>query len=85
MRQTAQSDPLLRGRVRSIFIMPASLQQLELRLRGRATDPEDEIQRRMQVAIEEMKQSVLYDYSILSATRDEDFAQLDAIYQASQT
>lgn len=85
LRRTAQSDPLLRGRVRSIFIMPASLQQLERRLRGRATDPEDEIQRRMQVAIEEMKQSVLYDHRILSASRDEDFAQLDAIYQTSYT
>lgn len=84
LRATAQTDPLLQGNVSTIFIMPASLEELEQRLRGRATDAEDEIQRRMQVAIEEMKQSTLYDHTILSASRDEDFAALDAIYQAAK-
>ena len=50
MRQTALTDELLKGHVVTVFIMPRTLEELEKRLRGRATDAEDEIQRRMQVA-----------------------------------
>jgi guanylate kinase len=82
MRATAQNDPLLKGKVVTVFIMPPSTEELEARLRGRGTDAEDEVQRRMKVAIEEMQQSQLYDATILSGTRDEDFAALKAIYEA---
>lgn len=84
MRETAQQDPLLKGNVITVFIMPPSLEELELRLRGRGTDPEDEIQRRMQVAIEEMRQSDQYDHTILSASREADFEAINRIYQAAK-
>lgn len=82
MRQVAKADPLLQGRVSTVFIMPPTLEELEARLRGRGTDPEDEIQRRLQVARDEMAQSVHYDHTILSATPDADFASLQQIYEA---
>jgi len=81
MRETAQNDPLLKGKVLTVFIMPPNIGELEARLRGRATEAEDEVQRRMRVAVEEMKQSRHYDHTILSGTRDEDFAALKAIYE----
>lgn len=81
MRQVAKADPLLRGRVSTVFIMPPTLEELEARLRGRGTDPEDEIQRRLQVARDEMAQSGSYDHTILSATPDADFAALKDIYE----
>lgn len=84
MRETADQDPLLKGNVVTVFIMPPSFEELENRLRGRGTDAEDEVQRRLKVAIEEMEQSDQYDHTILSASRDEDFATLDGIYQASK-
>jgi guanylate kinase len=84
MRQTAQNDPLLQGQVVTVFIMPRSLEELEQRLRGRATDSEEQIQRRMQVASEEMQQHELYDHTILSGTRFEDFEALQKIYLAEQ-
>lgn len=84
MRETANQDPLLKGNVITVFIMPPSVEELENRLRGRGTDAEDEVQRRMKVALEEMEQSDQYDHTILSASRDEDFAALDAIYQAAK-
>lgn len=84
MRETAQNDPLLKGKVITVFIMPPSTEELEARLRGRGTDAEDEVQRRMKVAVEEMKQSPHYDHTILSGTRDEDFAALHAIYQSAK-
>ena len=80
MRQTAQTDELLKGHVVTVFIMPRTLEELEQRLRGRATDAEDEIQRRMQVATAEMQQHELYDHTILSGSRDEDFLALQKIY-----
>lgn len=84
MRETAQQDPLLKGNIITVFIMPPSVEELESRLRGRGTDAEDEVQRRMQVALDEMKQSTHYDHTILSGTRDEDFAALNEIYLAAK-
>ena len=84
MRQTALTDELLKGHVVTVFIMPRTLEELEKRLRGRATDAEDEIQRRMQVARSEMQQHELYDHTILSGSRGEDFENLQAIYRAEK-
>ncbi|MGC6424385.1 MAG: guanylate kinase [Lentimonas sp.] len=84
MRETAQNDPLLKGNLITVFIMPPSTEELEARLRGRGTDAEDEVQRRMKVAIEEMKQSEFYDETIVSGTRDEDFAALESVYQKAK-
>ncbi len=84
MRETAQNDPLLKGNVCTVFIMPPTIEELEARLRGRGTDAEDEVQRRMKVAVEEMEQSPHYDHTILSGSRDEDFAALRAIYEAAK-
>ena len=83
MRETAQNDPLLKGKVITIFIMPPTIEVLAARLRGRGTDAEDEIQRRMAVAVEEMQPSKYYDHKIVSATREEDLAALVAIYNST--
>tara|TARA_E500000178_G_scaffold81752_1_gene80002 strand:+ start:7523 stop:8170 length:648 start_codon:yes stop_codon:yes gene_type:complete len=81
-RQTADQDPLLKGRIATVFIMPPSREELEKRLRGRGTDTEEEVRRRLHVAEEEMKQAPLYDYILMSADKDADFHQLLAIYQS---
>lgn len=85
MRETAQNDPLLKGKVITIFIMPPSVEELEARLRGRGTDADAEVQRRMKVAIEEIEQSQHYDHTILSGSRDKDFTALRAIYEQAKT
>lgn len=79
-REAGREDPLLKGKVVTVFIMPPSMDELESRLRHRSTDDEDEIQRRMRVARDEMKQRELYDHCILSGTRYEDFEALQEIY-----
>ena len=84
MRETARNDPLLKGKVITIFIMPPTIEVLAARLRGRGTDAEDEIQRRMTVAVEEMRLSKYYDHKIVSATREEDLAALVAIYKSTR-
>ena len=85
IRETAQHDSLLKGKVITIFIMPPNIEVLEARLRGRNTDSEEEVRGRMQAAVEEMKQSSHYDHRISSASRDEDFAALRKIYQQAIT
>ena len=80
-RDAEREDPLLRGKVVTVFIMPPSMDELESRLRHRSTDDEDEIQRRLRVARDEMQQRELYDHCILSGTRFEDFEALQKIYR----
>ncbi len=84
-RQAGREDPLLRGKIVTVFIMPRSIDELESRLRHRSTDDEDEIQRRLRVARHEMKQRELYDHCILSGTRFQDFEALHRIYLREKT
>lgn len=83
MRKVSQADPMLHGHVTTVFIMPPNLEELEARLRGRGTDAEDEIQRRLQVALDEMEQRDQYDHTILSASPEADFLALKQIYENS--
>ena len=80
-RDAGREDPILKGKVVTVFIMPPCMDELESRLRHRSTDDEDEIQRRLRVARDEIKQHELYDHCILSGTRFEDFEALRKIYR----
>ena len=80
-RQAGREDPLLQGKVVTVFIMPPSMEELENRLRERSTDDEAEIQRRLGVARQEVQEREHYEHCILSGTRDEDFAALHEIYR----
>ena len=61
----------------AVFILPPSLPVLEARLRGRATDSEDVIQRRLSEARMEIDQVAEYDYLIVND--DFEQARLDLI------
>ena len=49
-----------------IFILPPSLKDLEARLRGRHTETEEAIQKRLNFVEQEMQKSELYDYKIIN-------------------
>ena len=83
-RKKAKTDELLKKRLITIFVMPPSLEELKKRLHKRATDDPDEIQRRLVVAVEEIKQCKHYDYCLRSSSREEDFENLRAIYRAEK-
>lgn len=83
-RETAKTDERLAGRLVTVFIMPPNLAELEQRLRRRGSDDEAEIQRRMKVALAEIKHCEHYDYCLRSASRGEDFGNLQAIYRAEK-
>ncbi len=53
-----------------VFLLPPSLAELERRLRGRATDDEPTIQRRLTIALQEIDAAPLYDYAIVNDELD---------------
>ena len=50
----------------SIFIMPASFHELKRRLRGRGTESEELIEKRLNSALGEIKRATEYDYIIVN-------------------
>lgn len=54
----------------SIFIMPPSFEVLETRLRGRGSDAPEQIERRLETALEEVREYRDYDYVILNQDLD---------------
>ena len=52
----------------SIFLVPPSLEELEKRIRGRKTETEDLIKKRMAKAKRELKKETFYDYIVENDT-----------------
>lgn len=66
----------------SVFILPPSFSVLERRLRGRGSDDESQIRRRLRDAGEEIRESVSYDYVIVNDDLSEACEALAAIFHA---
>jgi len=64
---------------RSIFILPPSRDELERRLRGRGTDAEDVIQRRLRDAATDMTHWSEFDYVVINDDFERALADLHAI------
>jgi len=50
----------------AVFVLPPSVEELERRLRGRGTEPDEVIRRRLERAKEEMKEAPAYDHRIVN-------------------
>jgi len=68
----------------AVFILPPSMDILLERLRGRASDDEDTVQRRFRVAREEIAHYGLFDYVLENADLADATAQLVAIFRAEE-
>ena len=66
-----QLDEVAGEDVVKVFILPPSREELERRLRKRAQDPEDVVQKRMAKADAEMSHWAEYDYVIVNYELDE--------------
>ena len=62
-----------------IFILPPSLEELESRLRGRHTETEEAIQKRLSSIKSEMENSKEYDYTIVNDSVDNAVSALEKI------
>lgn len=78
LRATAPDDLV------SVFILPPSLTELERRLRARAQDSEEVVQKRMEKAISEISHWTEYDYVILNQDLDEALVKITSILHAER-
>lgn len=61
-----------------VFIEPPSLEELERRLRGRGTEADDVVRKRMETALVELSHKMEYDIRLVNDDLDEAVAQLVA-------
>ncbi|MCX4244588.1 guanylate kinase [Paraliomyxa miuraensis] len=74
LRQKFPDDVVL------VFILPPSIKELERRLRGRGTDSDEVIERRIRVAREELRHYDEYDYLVMNDDLDRAYDVLRAVY-----
>jgi len=83
-RDIARSDAVLAARLVTVFILPANIGQIRGRLQHRGKDGEEEIQRRLVTAEQEMAHKDQFDHVILSGTKEEDYAAFRNLYLAAR-
>ena len=66
-----------------VFIVPPTYEELERRLRGRGTDADEVIRKRLDRALEEIKEVGMYDYLVVNDQVEKAAAELDAIMTAA--
>jgi guanylate kinase len=84
VRRVAANDPALRAALVTLFLTPPSLEILEKRLRHRATDSEEVIQRRLGVARQEAAEWIHFHYLLVSGTPEEDLRRAMTILAAER-
>jgi guanylate kinase len=75
---------LRRSRAVLVFLMPPSIELLEERLRGRASDSEEQIQLRMKNARREIEHWDQYDYIVMNRELETTVEAVRAIVQAER-
>jgi guanylate kinase len=68
-----------------VFILPPSMEELERRLRGRASETEEVVQRRFAIAKHEIEHYALFDYVIVNDQIDAAFDDLRAVVLAERS
>ena len=81
---TQQLGEKARDDLVSVFVLPPSTAELERRLRSRAADSEEEVQRRMSKAADEMSHWAEYQYVIVNRDLQDSVAKVQAILTAER-
>jgi guanylate kinase len=68
----------------AVFILPPSMAVLEQRLRGRASEDEETVQRRFGIAKREIEHYGLFDYVLVNAELEEATRKLTSIFLAEE-
>ena len=82
IRERAATDPVLSRSLLTVFLCPPSLKELEHRLRGRGTDTDEAIAKRLAIAKDEMAQAEKFDHTLTSQTREADAGRLLGIIES---
>ena len=83
-RKAFESNPTVRGRLVTVFIMPPDMDTIRARLLTRGQDSPEQIERRMRTALYEIDQWPDFDYCLVTGSRDEDYARLEGIWRAEK-
>ncbi|NMB45859.1 MAG: guanylate kinase [Firmicutes bacterium] len=67
-----------------VFLLPPTMAELEKRLRGRSSDSDEAIRRRLNTALAELKAGIEYDYAIRNDQLERAAAKLQAIIIAER-
>lgn len=84
VRSRAEADADLRDALVTVFLTPPSFAVLEARLLRRATDPPEELQRRLVAARDEILQWTNFQYLLISTSIQEDVRRMEAIIEAER-
>lgn len=68
-----------------IFILPPSMEELERRLKKRATEPEETMRKRLETARREIPEASSYDYVVVNDSVELAVARIRAILQAEKS
>ncbi len=82
IQRAAGNDPVLKKCCEFIFIVPPSIAELEKRLRGRSTDSEEEISKRLEKAKHEISFCHKYDYLIINDKLDYAVNEMESLIRA---
>ncbi|HOV33927.1 MAG TPA: guanylate kinase [Candidatus Hydrogenedens sp.] len=66
----------------TVFMLPPSIKEMELRLKGRGSENEEKIQKRIKRAFEEMKACTEFDYTIVNIKVEQSAYDLNTIINA---
>ena len=84
IRDRALADPELKHALVTVFLTPPSIAVLEARLKKRASDAPEEIQKRLGIARKEIAQWNNFDYLLISTSIPEDLRRMLAIVEAEK-
>jgi guanylate kinase len=68
-----------------VFVLPPSLEVLKERLKGRGSEPEEALRKRLEKVRDEIKEIFWYDYVIFNEQIEEAVERLQAIYLAEKS
>jgi guanylate kinase len=84
IRARVRQEPELAGALVTVFLTPPSLAVLGERLKKRAADAPEEIQKRLGIARKEIAQWNHFDYLLISTTIPEDLRRMLAVVEAEK-
>jgi len=84
IRKQAQSEPELKRALVTVFLTPPLVKVLAERLKKRASDTPEEIQKRLGIARQEIAQWKNFDYLLISLSVQEDLRRMLAIAEAEK-
>lgn len=84
IQECGLSDAAIGASLVTAFLCPPTLSELEKRLRGRGTDAESVVARRLATARQEVERWSTFDYIVTSGTREQDLSRMQSILDAER-